>query len=198
MHFPRIRIFLMFPGLKPGSRWRYVCLITGTPAPWKSHRLKPARIDYGKKRRRRRAKTARDNGWQLGPGVLQTSSAFNWSGLNVSNQELEFELCHSIGVCARRPLWAANEMCSSALSALSCSASAVSGRWETASLACARPRRTPRPMRNAECGVRNEQPRTTVSIPHSAVRTPRTAFRWFACRNSWRRQASPRGAPASR
>src|ERR1035441_6688821 len=97
-----------------------------------------------------------NNDWQMGAGVLQPPSAFDWSGLNVSNQELEFELCHSIGVCARRPLWAANETSSSALSALSCSASAASGRRETALPACAKPRKTRRPMRSEECGVRNE------------------------------------------
>jgi len=34
--------------------------------------------------------------------VLQISSASNRSGVNVSEQELDFDLCHSTGVCARR------------------------------------------------------------------------------------------------
>jgi len=33
-----------------------------------------------------------NNDWQPGAGMIQTPSAFNWSGLNVSKQELEFEI----------------------------------------------------------------------------------------------------------
>ena len=117
--------------------------------------FKPAGADSGKDWPRGQAKTAQqkrheNKGWQAGADVLQTPSAFNWSGLNVSNQELEFKLCHSIGVCARRPLWAANETCSSAMSASSCSRNAASGRRATASPACAKPRRTRRPVRDGQ------------------------------------------------
>src|SRR5260370_37054312 len=88
----------------------------------------------------------------------------------------EFYLCHSIEVCARRPPWVANGMCSSVLSESNCSRSAANINQATASPACEKPSRKLSGMRSGECGVRNKLLRAQAAFssfrtPHSPLRT---------------------------
>src|SRR2546427_8696637 len=63
-------------------------------------------------------------------------------------------------------------MCSSGLSGWKCSRSAANGKTASASPGCAKPKRTPEPVRNAECGMRSKncRPLLFFPIPHSALR----------------------------
>src|SRR3954453_13353150 len=86
--------------------------------------------------------------------VVGKRPAFVESGWkNHEKTKLEFDLCHSIEVCGRRPPWVANEMCSNVLSVWKCSKSAANGKRASALPACVRPKRRLKPVRIAERGV---------------------------------------------
>ena len=117
------------------------------------------------------------------------------AGWKANRNELEFELCHSIVVCARLPRWVANGMCSSALSGLNCSRNAANGNRATGSPAFARPRGMRKPKR--------EGPRTDGEMAQGIPLFARFApgpldLLWFDCKNFWRRRVWRRGGRVKR
>src|SRR6266567_1749944 len=86
--------------------------------------------------------------WQFAfRAVTYSVRSDSGAGWKTNRNELEFELCHSIEVCARLPRWVANGMCSSALSGLNCSRNAANGNRATGSPAFARPSGMRKPKR---------------------------------------------------
>jgi len=130
---------------------------------------------------------SQNNHWLLAAAYDICTVRLDWKRVGPARRSVGFNrltnhnltnLCHSIGVCARLPHWAANGMCSSVLSARNCSKNAANGKMATASLACAKPSRKRNLLtRKSERGTRkNGAPMPPVSFPRSFV----FVFRHFA------------------